>query len=361
VSEMSQKTERATPKRRREAREKGNVLKSADVSTAAVLMAVFAGIKLLGSTVVSSSATMLQDWLTRPASANPLTIAEAAKVLGSAIVSIASIGAPMVVVGVLVALGANYAQVGFLFSTKALQPKMNRINPMEGFKRVFSVRSVAELLKAVLKIVALGFVAWQEYVKIVGQFASFAMQGILAASASMADMAMNIAMKMALVLLAIAAADYFYQWWHREREMRMSKQEVKDEYKLTEGDPQVKNRIRQKQRQMGMMRMMQSIPQANVVITNPTHYAIALRYKEGKDSAPVVVAKGKDFLAQRIKEEARKCGIEMVENRPLAQSLYVFCDVGDSVPKDMYKAVAEVLAYVYRLKHPARAREKAAT
>lgn len=357
---MSQKTERATPKRRREAREKGNVLKSAEVGTAAVLLAVFAVVKVMGPAVAEGAADVLTHWLTRPPG-EPLTIDTAHQMYTSAALSIASIGAPLVGVGVLMALAANLAQVGFLFTPKALRPKMERVNPKEGFKRIFSIRSVAELVKAVLKITVLGYVAWQEYVKVIGQFPDFAMQGIMVASAQMVDMAMNIALKMGMVLFVIAAADFFYQWWRREKDLRMSKQEVKDEYKLTEGDPQVKGRIRQKQRQMGMMRMMQAIPTANVVITNPTHYAIALRYAEGRDSAPVVVAKGKDFVAQRIKEEARKHSIEMVENRPLAQALYVYCDVGDSIPNDMYKAVAEVLAYVYRLKHPVRHREKAAT
>jgi flagellar biosynthesis protein FlhB len=357
---MSQKTERATPKRRKEAREKGNVLKSVDVGTAAVLLAVFAILKILGGTVLSGTSQMLQHWLSRQPGDSPLTIGDATQMMTSAIVSIGSIAAPLVLAGVIVALVANIAQVGFLFTGKAMQPKFSRINPMEGFKRIFSVRSVAELLKAVLKIVALGYVAYGEYVKIVGQFPTFAMLGVMQAGAAMADMAMNIALKMALVLLGIAAADYFYQWWRRERELRMTKQEIKDEFKLTEGDPQTKSRIRQKQRQIGMQRMMQSIPSASVVITNPTHYAIALRYTEGRDSAPIVVAKGKDYVAVRIKEEARKYGIEMVENRPLAQALYVYCDIGDAIPKDMYKAVAEVLAYVYKLKHPARPRERAA-
>lgn len=357
---MSQKTERATPKRRREAREKGNVLKSTEVGTAAVLLAVFAVLKALGPTLADGVADVLTTWLTRPAG-DPLTIDTAQQVFLSAMASLAAIGAPLVGVGVLVALAANIMQVGFLFTPKAMQPKMERISIKEGFKRIFSIRSIAELVKAILKIVALGYVAWQEYSSVIGQFPDFAMQGILAASARMVEMALNIALKMGMVLVVIAAADFFYQWWRRERDLRMTKQEIKDEYKLTEGDPQVKSRIRSKQRQMGMMRMMQAIPQASVVITNPTHYAIALRYTEGKDSAPVVVAKGKDYVAQKIKEEARRHGIEMVENRPLAQALYVYCDIGDAIPNDMFKAVAEVLAYVYRLKHPARNREKAAT
>jgi flagellar biosynthetic protein FlhB len=358
---MSQKTEKATPKRRREAREKGNVLKSADVATAAVLLAVFAGIKILGGYVVERTAAVLADWAGRaPGLGNAeLTVRDAAQAVSSGVLAIAMIAGPVMALGLVIGIAANVLQVGFLFTAKALKPKLNRISPKEGFKRIFSVRSVAELVKAVLKIAALGWVAWGAYKTYMPRFPEFAAQGLLPAAGLMADMALDIAFKMALVLLAVAGADYFYQWWRRERELRMTKQEIKDEFKLTEGDPQTKSRIRQKQRQLGMMRMMQAVPTANVVITNPTHYAIALRYKEGRDAAPVVVAKGKDFVAQRIKEEARKHGVELVENKPLAQALYVYCDIGDSVPKDMYKAVAEVLATVYRLKHPNRAKERA--
>jgi flagellar biosynthetic protein FlhB len=327
-----------------------------------VLLAVFAGLKILGGSVVEKTAAMMQDWVTRAPGMGDteLTVRDASQYITSAVLSIATIAAPLLALALVIALAANIAQVGFLFSAKALRPKMSRINPMEGFKRIFSSRSLAELLKAVLKIVALGWVAWGEYVANLPKFPDLSSQGLLQASSLMTSIAMGIAFKMALVLLAIAAADFFYQWWRRERELRMTKQEIKDEYKLTEGDPQTKGRIRQKQKQIGMMRMMQSVPTANVVITNPTHYAIALRYREGSDAAPVVVAKGKDFVAQRIKEEARKYGVEMVENRPLAQALYVYCDIGDAIPKDMYKAVAEVLATVYRIKHPNRTKERAA-
>lgn len=362
MAEMSQKTEKATPKRRREAREKGNVLRSADVATALVMMGVFAGLKLLGGYAVDKAAAVMREWAVRaPAmSDEPMTVKLAAQALSEGVLGIAAIAAPIMAVGLMAALAANLLQVGFLFTPKALRPQLSRISPKEGFKRIFSVRSLAELLKAVLKIGALGWVAWGEYKVNMAIFPDFVSLGVLQASAVMADMALAIAFKMGFVLLVLAGADYFYQWWRRERELRMTKQEVKDEYKMTEGDPQTKSRIRQKQRQLGMMRMMQAVPSANVVITNPTHYAVALRYQDGRDSAPVVVAKGRDYVAQKIKEEARKHGVELVENKPLAQALYIYCDVGDSIPKDMYKAVAEVLAYVYRLKHPHKAGERAA-
>ena len=353
---MGQKTEKATPRRRKEAREKGNVLRSMDVNTAAILLAIFASLKFLGGTLTENLSGILGGWIGAAASwPEPLTIGDAAGALTRAVWQLLSSAAPLLGVAFLVALAVNVAQVGFLISTKSLGVKFSRINPMEGFKRIFSVRSVAELVKAVVKVTALGYVAYSQYRAALGRMTGLALLDVTQGSAEIVNLCMNMAFQMAMVLVAIAAADYFYQWWVRERDMRMSKEEVKQEFKQMEGDPQVKGRIRQKQRQMGMRRMMQAIPSASVVITNPTHYAIALRYTQGLDDAPVVVAKGKDFVAQRIKEEARRCGVQMVENRPLAQALFVFCEIGDRVPQDMYQAVAEVLAAVYRMKNPARA------
>ncbi|MCL2496580.1 MAG: EscU/YscU/HrcU family type III secretion system export apparatus switch protein, partial [Clostridiales bacterium] len=163
--------------------------------------------------------------------------------------------------------------------------------------------------------------------------------------------AFTLALKMTLALAIIAAFDYLFQWWNYEKELRMSKQEVKDEYKLTDGDPQIKGRIRQKQRQMSAMRMMQQVPTADVVITNPTHYAVALSYKRDENEAPVLVAKGQDFLAKKIKELAQEHHIELVENKELARSLYQFCDIGAEIPPEFYQAVADILVYVYQQKN----------
>ena len=363
MSETGQKTERATPKRRREAREKGNVLKSHDLSTAIVLMTVFASMKLLGAALSENAMGVLQRGLENwPGEA--LTIGDAAATIGQWSLLLLQVLAPVLAVGLLISLLANYIQVGILFTGKALAPKFSRVNPLEGFKRIFSVRSIAELIKSVLKISVLGIVAYKAYLTMLAEFPGFLRQSFGQAAAALANMALDIAIRMSAVLIMIGAADFFYQWWRRERDMRMSKQEVKDEFKQTEGDPLVRSRIRQKQRQLGMMRMMQAIPTASVVITNPTHYAVALRYKEAKDEAPIIVAKGKNEVARRIRERAREHGIELVENKPLAQSLYFHCEVGDRVPRDLYKAVAEVLAYVYRLKNNlsrAQRRERTAT
>lgn len=353
---MGQKTEKATPRRRKEAREKGNVLRSTDVNTAAILLAIFAALKFLGGTLTGNLAGILVEWIGSAASwSEPLTIGAAADAMSRAIWQLLNAAAPLLAVAFLVAVAVNVAQVGFLLSTKSLGVKFSRINPMEGFKRIFSVRSVAELVKAIIKVAALGYVAYSQYRGAMATMNGLVMLDVVQGAVVIVDLCMNVAFQMAMVLVAVAAADYFYQWWVRERDLRMTKEEVKQEFKQMEGDPQVKGRIRQKQRQMGMRRMMQAIPSASVVITNPTHYAIALRYTQGLDDAPVVVAKGKDFVAQKIKEEARRCGVQMVENRPLAQALYVFCEIGDRVPQDMYQAVAEVLAAVYRMKNPVRA------
>ncbi len=363
MSDMGQKTERATPKRRREAREKGNVLKSHDLSTALVLLTIFASLKVLGAMVLENTNGVLRRGLVEWPS-DPLTVGDAAGLLAQWALILLQVMAPLLAVSLLISMLANYIQVGVLFTTKTLKPKFERVNPLQGFKRIFSIRSVAEMIKSILKVTVLGVLAYQAFRELVFSFAGFLQQSFGQAVASLASQTLDVAIRMSAALIFIGAADYFYQWWKREREMRMSKQEVKDEFKLTEGDPQVKGRIRQKQRQIGMMRMMQAIPTASVVITNPTHYAVALRYRQEKDDAPIIVAKGKNEVARRIRERAREHGVELVENRPLAQALYFHCEVGDRVPRDLYKAVAEVLAYVYRLKNRmgrAERRERTAT
>jgi flagellar biosynthetic protein FlhB len=183
------------------------------------------------------------------------------------------------------------------------------------------------------------------------QFPGFTGLNVGAVFAEILRLSFVLALKMALVLAIIALFDYLFQWWSFEKELRMTKQEVKDEYKLTEGDPQIKSRIRAKQRQMSALRMMQQVPSADVVITNPTHYAVALAYKQGLHEAPLVLAKGRDFLARKIKETAAEHGVELVENVELARSLYQFCEVGDEIPAEFYQAVADILVYIYGLKN----------
>ncbi len=249
---------------------------------------------------------------------------------------------------ILVGVVVHVMQTGLLLTGETLKPKLNRINPIEGFKRIISPRTLVELLKSTLKVVCLCYFVYSVFTGLITQFPEMMRMGLANSFQKVMHMGLNLGIKMGAVLGAIAAMDYLYQRLKHEKDLMMTKQEVKDEYKQIEGDPKVKGRIRQKQRQMSRLRMMQRLPQADVVITNPTHYAVALQYKEHENRAPVVLAKGKDHVALRLKEKAREYGIEIVENRPVAQALYKSCELEQEIPAELYQAVAEILVYVYR-------------
>lgn len=349
------KTEKATPKRKREAREKGQVFKSAEVINAFSLLAMFGVISIFGNTIVDNTKLMMDHFFSQQAP-QAVTQAAVSNAMGDALMYFLNIVAPVLIAAFLCAVIFNVAQVGFVFSTKAISPKFERISMGAGLKRIFSKRTLIELLKSTIKITILAWVAYSEYEGHLKQFPGLMGGDIAYSIAAFVKMLLDVAFKLALAFAIFAPFDYMYQRWKYNKDLMMTKQEVKDEYKLTEGNPQTKSRISQKQRQMSRMRMVQAVKEADVVITNPTHYAIALSYKENKHKAPVVVAKGVDFMAQKIKEKAKEFKVEIVENKPLAQSLYFFCEIGDEVPEDLYKAVAEILAYVYRLKGKARSR-----
>ena len=347
-----EKTEKATPKRKRDAREKGQVFKSVEVISAFSLIVMFGVLWIFGGSIAGNIKYMMQSFFTAeiPETVNALV---AARALGSAIQSFLGIVAPVLVAAVLCGLVFNLVQVGFNFTTKSMAPKLEKISMISGFKRIFSKKTLIELAKSIVKIVLLGWVAYSEYQKHISSFPSLMGKDLEYAIPAALKIVLSVAFKLAIAFAIFAPFDYMYQRWKYNKDLMMTKQEVRDEYKLTEGNPEIKGRITQKQRQMSRTRMVQAVKEADVVITNPTHYAVALSYKENKYKAPIVVAKGKDHLAQKIKEKAREHSVEIVENRPVAQSLYFFCEVGDEVPEDMYKAVAEILAYVYRLKKKA--------
>ncbi len=286
------------------------------------------------------SGQYLPEYYLNPSNAGP--------VMQQMVIGFLQIMLPILLVAVLAAVVVNVVQTGFLFSTKALEPKMNRLSPAEGFKRIFSGRTLFELLKSVLKIAVIGIVI---YTKIEADLPAFSMMltgGMKASILQIAELIFDAGFQILLFLAAIALLDYMFQRRKFEKDLMMTKYEVRMEMKQQEGDPQIKGKIKQKQRQMAMMRMMQSVPEADVVITNPTHYAVALKYDEAVGAAPLVLAKGKDNTALKIKEIAAEHSIEIVENKPLARSLYVMCDIGDQIPVEMYQVVAEILAQVYR-------------
>ena len=257
---------------------------------------------------------------------------------------------PIMFAILIVGLAINCFQVGLMFSTEKLEPKLENLNPINGFGRIFSKRAIVELFKSLFKIVVIGYFLYlylKDQIPLLPQFIFFDLPHSLATAA---DIIFTMAFQVVGVIMIMAVADYAYQRWQTTQDLKMSKQEVKDEMKQMEGDPQIKGKIKQKQRQMAMQRMMQEVPKADVIITNPTHLAIALSYKKGM-IAPVVLAKGQDLIAERIKQIAREHHILIVENKPVARALYEAVEVGAMVPAELYQAVAEILAYVYRIKH----------
>ncbi|MDP4153147.1 MAG: flagellar biosynthesis protein FlhB [Bacillota bacterium] len=350
-NDAGEKTEKASPKKRRDEREKGNVFKSTDLTSAVALLTMFGILKIFGKGIINNSSKVLIQYLSPQGDLSQIfTIKGIQHIAYEAIFNLIVICIPIYVTALISGVAVNYLQVGFLFSTKSLTFKGSRINPLAGMKRIISSRALAELLKSLAKVIILGIIAYQELHKNFEGLSMLMLYDIKQSWSALASFSLQLALKSGIALAILSVGDYVYQWWRYEKDIKMTKQEVKEEFKLTEGNPQTKNRIRQKQREVGMSRMMQKLPHADVVIANPTHYAVALQYDEKISSAPIVIAKGKDYVALKIKEKARELNIEIVENKPLARSLYFYCDIGQQIPADLYKAVAEVLAYVYKLK-----------
>jgi flagellar biosynthetic protein FlhB len=262
--------------------------------------------------------------------------------------------APIVAAVMVAGVVANVGQVGFAYNLQPLAPDLTRIDPIKGFARMFSARSFMELMKSLAKVSILGCVAWTFLRNQAGTVVALGTLSQDEAARTAGDLIWQLAIRVCSVILVIASIDYIYQRQQFEKSIRMTKQEVKEEFKRSEGDPKIRGAIRQRQREMSRRRMMQDVPTSDVVITNPTHYAVALKYDSQTMAAPVVVAKGQRLVAQRIKDIARKHHVPLVENKPVARALFASAEIGDSVPVELYQAVAEILAFVYRLKHGER-------
>ena len=346
------KTEEPTAKKRQDARKKGQVGKSQELNTAFVLLMGFFMLNLLWDTIYLHIAEYTTYILSHP---NQTVDTETITNLFIGIIELlAKTSFPIMIAIMLIGLSINFFQVGLQFNTEAMEPKLDKLNPINGFGRIFSKRALVEMVKSIFKIIVIGsalYVVLIDHVLSMPQFIFFGLENSLG---QIADIIFGMAFKICGVILVLGVIDLSYQKWQTTQDLKMTKQEVKDEFKQSEGDPQIKGKIKQKQRQMAMARMMQEVPKADVIVTNPTHFAVALEYHKGM-VAPRVLAKGQDLVAQRIKDIAREAGVAIVENKPLARALYASTEIGDSVPQELYQAVAEVLAYVYRLKHRRRA------
>ena len=344
-----ERNEPATPRRREEARERGHVARSADLSSAVILLAAVLALQFFGRRLMDglfgATASILERLAEVDGSRENLLLQ-----FGGAFTAALLGFLPIILCIVVAAVAVNLAQVGFLFVTEPLAPSLERLDPIAGLGRMFSTRSAARLGAGLLKLGAVGLVVswtiWAERSRLVGLM-GYAFEDILAYGTGIM---LTLALRAVLALLALAILEYAYQKWQYERDLRMSKREVREELKRFEGDPKIRERRRAIQRQLAMQRMMQKVPKATVVITNPTHLAVAVEYRKEEMEAPVVVAKGAEQLARRIREVALDHGVPVVERRELAQALYRGVEVGQAIPVGLYPAVAEILAYVYRLK-----------
>lgn len=343
-----EKTEEATPKRKQEARQKGQVARSTELNSALVVLIAFFILKIIGGYIYNELANYMRV-LFLDFSTNDFT-AEFVQVLFiNFMITFFKASLPIMLAIAVIALVSNLLQVGFVFTLEPLIPQFSRINPLTGLQRLFSKRSLVELVKAIIKIIIISYFVYRFIIKTSGEIPKLISAELADSLATAASLTLDLVFQISAVMIVLAAIDYFYQFWEYKESLKMSKQEIKEEYKQIEGNPQIKGKIKERQRAFAMQRMMQEVPKADVVITNPTHFAVALKYDQSM-AAPTVVAKGQDFLAQRIKDVAKENRIIIVENKPLARSLYSAVDIGASVPPELYQAVAEVLAYVYRLK-----------
>ncbi len=348
---QGEKTEKASPKKREDARKKGQVVQTKEIGAALSLLLVFYSIQFFMKYIVEELFAVyhvIMDF-----SSNPnleLYGSDLAGLSEMTLLSILKISLPFLLIALVTGLLMNYFQVGFLFTGETLKFKLSKLNPLKGFKRLFSLKSLVEMVKSILKATGILIICYNYIMDRSEILLEIMDKSVMAGMLVIWDMLLSIVIRCAAFLLVIAIFDYIYKKWENEKELKMSKQEVKDEYKQMEGDPFIKGKIKEKQREMAMSRMMQEVPEADVVITNPTHYAVAIKYDAEKNEAPVVLAKGKDIIAQNIKQVAKENEVIIVENPPLARALYASCELGEEIPANLYEAVADVLAYVYSIR-----------
>jgi len=347
-----EKTEPATAKKLEDARKEGQVAKSRELGQSIVLMVFFIVLKLWSLTMGHYFMKLFADVYGRMTEMTTMvggviSTKEFSSLINMVVLRMIIILAPVFLSAVVVIFVVEVAQVKWQPTGKPLMPKFSKLNPVNGFKRMFSKDKLVELLKAIVKV---GIISYLAYSSLKNEFASLFMlfdMELKAAVGLIGTVAINLGIKISAFYLIVGFIDFGYQKWKFADDMKMTKQEVKDEYKNAEGDPAIKGKQRQRMQEASRRRMMQSVPEADVVITNPTHFAVAVKYDPMVLDAPFVVAKGEDFLAQKIKEKAKEAGVEIVENKPLARMLYYNVNLGAPIPPELYQAVAEVLAVIY--------------
>ena len=351
-----EKTEAPTPRRRKKAREEGQIARSPELAGAAILLGMAAAGRSTMETQTQNMSSLFERHLTlvRP----DLTDNKLIELSGSALQQAALASAPAMGVALGVGVAVNIAQVGLFFTPKLLEPKPSRMNPLQGLQRLFSPRGAVEILKGMAKLGVVGGVGWDYVSKRWESIGLLAATSPSQVSKQIGQMTYELGMKMVGTLAVIAVLDYAWQRYQHEKSLKMTRQEIKDELRDSDGNPEIRQRIRQRQREMSRRRMMAEVPGASVVIMNPTHYAVALKYELGQVGAPRIVAKGRDLIALKIRDLAKENNVPVVENPPLARALHAGAEIGQEVPGELFRAVAEVLALIWRLDSAAARRAR---
>ena len=350
-----EKTEPATAKKLQDVRKDGQTAKSKELITAISLMSLFILIKIYVGVVGQKFTEVFKDIYgtfqkVADSSDNGMRMADAVSSVREVLMSSISIAVPIFIVAVVVGILCNSLQQKWMVTAKPLQPKMSKISPASGFKRIFSFRQLFELIKSIAMMFVIGIMSYVTIKDKVNILLTFYDISLNEALKTVGDIIVDLGIKISTAFLIVGFVDIIYQKLKFKNDNMMTKQEIKDEYKNTEGDPQVKGQIRRKMAEISRRRMMEQLPEADVVITNPTHFAVALKYEPDSGKAPVVIAKGADYLAFQIKDKARECNIEIVENKPLARMLYHNVDIGMEIPPELYQVVAEILAKILQPK-----------
>lgn len=346
-----EKTEKATPKKRKDQRKEGNVFQSKDVVTIVSLLGSFCCLQLLFPMIYRTLRDCLVRFIGYAGTVEELGQGDMPKLGFEAGLVVVKGALPILMIGCALAILATGIQTRFLFTSKAFKPKFSNLNPLNGIKNMFSLKSLVELLKGIVKIILLGVILFNLLKGELFRLTNTMYMDLSVSTVYVLKKIMTLVLQVCMYFAAVAALDYFYQWWSYEKKLKMSKDEVKEEYKQLEGNPEIKGRIKDVQRQRARSRMMQAVPEADVIIRNPTHYAVALKYDPNRDNAPHLIAKGQDELALRIVKVAEENDVTVIENKPLARGIYASTPLNAEIPGEYYGVVAEILVQVYKLKN----------
>ncbi len=348
-SNGQEKTEQPTGKRLRDARREGNVFQSKDVVTVVMLLGVFYMVKLMIPHIYKTARDVSVHFFSRAVTDNALSASPSIYLYMC--IAMLKCTMPVLLMSMILGILGHGIQTRFNISFHLLKPKFSKMNPINGIKKMFGIKKLVDLAKNLIKIALLLALLYNLLKDDLVQVARMIDMNIYVSAGHMMELVMDLVVKVSIAFAVVAFFDYLYQRWDHKNNLKMTKQEVKEEYKNTEGNPEIKGRIRKIQRQMAMARMMQQVPEADVIVRNPTHFAVALKYDPDKMGAPMVLAKGQDHVALRIVQLGEENGVFITENKPLARALYAACEVDREIPAEFYGAVAELLVYIYRMNH----------